>query len=253
MSQRPQPQFHQLGIPRAPIAFTIGALAATFEVSFQSFLHEAVDLAERLARIPLPKEDQKTLTAALPEYREKEPDDCRQARALDPFDPLARKLRDVSRAVRYDALPMLDVHFDHHAVFDPTGDFDAFLKTVPAKWVVYLVSDQADQPIQLLCVKNLRYSLKRRLGGEEEIGPTRRVNYREIVRNVKWTRVDSAFEADLAYFEAARVLFPQSYQGMVGFRTRMVCSRQPRHKFSTVCEDDRSADTHGAADRADRR
>jgi excinuclease UvrABC nuclease subunit len=108
--------------------------------------------------------------------------------------------------------------FDHKVDFDPSADFEAFTRLVPAKWAVYLVTDADDAPIQLLCVKNLRYSLKRRLGGDESVGPTRRVNYREIVRRVHWTRVDSAFEADVCYFEAARRLFPTSYAGMVGFR-----------------------------------
>jgi hypothetical protein len=83
---------------------------------------------------------------------------------------------------------------------------------------VYLLSDEQGKPIQLLCVKNLRFSLKRRLGGGEQVGPSRRVNYRDIVRQIHWRRVDSAFEADLIYYEAARRCFPQSYQGMVGFR-----------------------------------
>jgi len=121
--------------------------------------------------------------------------------------------------------------FNHSATFDPAGDFDAFLKSVPAKWVVYLVTDEKDQPIQLLCVKNLRYSVKRRLGGDETVGPTRRVNYREIVRHLHWTRVDSAFEADVCYYEAARKLFPQSYQGMVGFRPTWFLHVNPETQF----------------------
>ena len=108
--------------------------------------------------------------------------------------------------------------FDHSIAFDPAQDFEQFLKLVPVKWVVYLLADEQDNPVQLLCVKNLRYSLKRRLGGDEMIGPTRRVNYRDLVRHIHWRRVDSAFEADWLYYEAARFLFPQTYQGMVGFR-----------------------------------
>ena len=107
---------------------------------------------------------------------------------------------------------------DRHLAFDPGADFEAFLRQAPAKWAVYLLSDADDRPVQLLCVKNLRYSLKRRLGGEETVGPSRRVNYRDLVRNVHWRRVDSAFEADWLYYEAARVCFPHTYQGMVGFR-----------------------------------
>jgi excinuclease UvrABC nuclease subunit len=111
-----------------------------------------------------------------------------------------------------------ELPFDRRVAFDPAQDFEQFLKSVPAKWVVYLLADEHDQPVQLLCVKNLRYSLKRRLGGDEMVGPTRRVNYRDLVRHIHWRRVDSSFEADWLYYEAARKVFPQTYQGMVGFR-----------------------------------
>src|SRR5881394_3453159 len=88
--------------------------------------------------------------------------------------------------------------FTFRADFDPAADFEPFRKLVPAKWVVYLMAHADDRPVQLLCVKNLRYSLERRLGvdDEQQQGPNRRVNYREIVRRIYWRRVDSAFEAD---------------------------------------------------------
>jgi excinuclease UvrABC nuclease subunit len=111
--------------------------------------------------------------------------------------------------------------FDRHLAFDPAAaDFEAFVRQAPARWAVYLLADADDRPVQLLCVKNLRYSLKRRLGGEGDgpVAPSKRVNYRDLVRNVHWRRVDSAFEADWLYYEAARVCFPNTYQGMVGFR-----------------------------------
>lgn len=109
--------------------------------------------------------------------------------------------------------------FTHSLKFDPGGDFEAFVRQAPAKWVVYLLRDEHDQPVQLLCVKNLRASLKRRLGVEgEAAGLSKRVNYREMVRRIDWRRVDSAFEADWIYYEAARLIFPASYRGMVGFR-----------------------------------
>ena len=108
--------------------------------------------------------------------------------------------------------------FTECVAFDPSGEVDAFLKTVPAKWVVYLFADADDSPVQLLCVKNLRASLKRRLGGLDVMaGPSRRVDYRDLVRRVYWRRVDSGFEADLVYLEAARAVFPRSYRGMLGF------------------------------------
>ena len=117
----------------------------------------------------------------------------------------------------------LDI-FDRTVDFAPEGDFQAFLKSVPGKWVVYLMTTEDDRPVQLLCVKNLRASLERRLGEGEapaeagDVGPSRKVNYREIVRRIRWRRVDSAFEADVIYLEAARAIFPQQYRGMLGMR-----------------------------------
>ncbi|MDQ3440834.1 MAG: hypothetical protein M3478_10845 [Planctomycetota bacterium] len=114
-----------------------------------------------------------------------------------------------------------DLLFDHDAEFDPAGDFDAFLKLIPAKWAIYLMADAEDRPVQLLSVKNLRSSLKRRLGGADgEVGGglSKRVDYRDLIRHVYWRRVDSAFEADIVYLEAARDTFPQTYRGMTGFR-----------------------------------
>jgi excinuclease UvrABC nuclease subunit len=122
--------------------------------------------------------------------------------------------------------------FDHSATFDPDGDFETFVRGVPARWVVYLLADADDRPVQLLCVKNLRYSLKRRLGpGEPAAGISKRVNYRDLVRRVHWRRVDSTTEADWHYYEAARSLFPQTYQGMTGFRPAWFIHVNPDARF----------------------
>jgi excinuclease UvrABC nuclease subunit len=121
--------------------------------------------------------------------------------------------------------------FTHTIAFSPEGDFDVFLKQVPARWVVYLLTDAEDRPVQLLCVRNLRQSLKRRLGGSEQVGPSRRVNYREIIRFIHYRRVDSSFESDWIYYEAARDCFPRTYQGMVGFRPAWFVQVDPEAQF----------------------
>jgi hypothetical protein len=122
--------------------------------------------------------------------------------------------------------------FEDAITFDPAADFDAFLRRVPARWVVYLLADADDRPVQLLCVKNLRVSLKRRLGPDEPDAPrSKRVNYRELVRRVHYRRVDSAFEADWLYYEAARHIFPQTYGGMVGFRPAWFIHVDPASVF----------------------
>lgn len=122
--------------------------------------------------------------------------------------------------------------FERRIDFDPAADFDAFVRQTPAKWVVYLLADADDRPVQLLCVKNLRNSLKRRLGGQEAIlGPSRRIDYRDLVRRVHWRRVDSLLEADWIYYEAARKVFPKTYRGMVGFRPAWFLHVNPEVNF----------------------
>lgn len=121
--------------------------------------------------------------------------------------------------------------FTDSATFDPGGDFEAFLKAVPGRWAVYLFADQEERPIQLLCVKNLRASLKRRLSGEEMMGVSKRVDYRQVVRKIYWRRVDSRFEADWIYYEAARAIFPQTYRGLVGFREAWFVQVDPGARF----------------------
>jgi excinuclease UvrABC nuclease subunit len=115
--------------------------------------------------------------------------------------------------------------------FDPAGDFDAFARQAPAKWAVYLLADESDRPLQLLCVKNLRYSLKRRLGGDENLLLNKRVNYRQIVRRVYWQRVHSTFEADTVYLKIARQIFPDTYRAMVGFRPAWFIHVNPESDF----------------------
>jgi excinuclease UvrABC nuclease subunit len=120
---------------------------------------------------------------------------------------------------------------DRHLLFDPAGDFEAFLKSAPARWVVYCFADENDHPLQLLCVKNLRYSLKRRLEPGQTITLSKRIDYRQIVRKIYFRRVDSAFEADWIYHDIAREIFPQSYQGMVGFRPAWFIHVNPDTQF----------------------
>lgn len=123
-------------------------------------------------------------------------------------------------------------HFDCAIDFDPGGKFDEFLQQAPAKWVVYLLADADDRPVQLLCVKNLRYSLERRLGpGGAEERRSKRVDYREFVRRVYWRRVDSAFEADFVYWDAVRTLFPKTYRGMMAYRPAWFVHIDPMAKF----------------------
>lgn len=109
-----------------------------------------------------------------------------------------------------------------------SGDW---LKWLPAKRAVYLLADGEDRPVQLLCVGNLRASVKRRLVGAEEAGPSKRVDYRGLVRFVHYRRVDSDLESDLVYLDAARSLFPGRYSELIGFRASVWVHVDPAAAF----------------------
>jgi excinuclease UvrABC nuclease subunit len=128
-------------------------------------------------------------------------------------------------------MAQIDEILDRRIEFDPAADFENFLRQVPAKWAVYLFADAQERPLQLLCVKNLRASLKRRLQGEQTLALSKRVEYRQIVRRISWRRVDSAFEADWVYHDVAHRIFPDTYQGMVGFRPAWFVHVDPDAEF----------------------
>lgn len=115
-------------------------------------------------------------------------------------------------------IPRTDL-FDHHATFDPADDFSVFARSISTRGAVCLLCDAEDRPIQLLSVADLRRCLQTRLGPSPEDEPeTRRIDYRAMVRRLHWRPVDGAFEADLVFLDIARTLFPDTYQGMVGFK-----------------------------------
>ncbi len=95
---------------------------------------------------------------------------------------------------------------------------DAFFVNVPGRWAICLLADLDGSPVQLLCAKNLRASLKRRFTRQPAPQTTRRVDYQSVIRRIYWRRVDSSFEANWLYFEAARNLFPDSYTRLLGYR-----------------------------------
>jgi len=141
----------------------------------------------------------------------------------------------------------LDQLLPGRLAYEPGMDIEALARSAPARWVVYLMSDEANRPVQLLCVKNLRQSLRRRLGGEETLlpGASKRVDYRQLVRRIAYVGVDSALEADWVYYEAARRVFPTTYQAMVGYRPAWFVHVDPDARFPRYSKTTDLADRKG--------
>lgn len=115
--------------------------------------------------------------------------------------------------------------FDHHLKIDPAGAIDEQTLAIPARWCVIMLTDADDRPVQLLCAKNVRALLRRRLSGADETeGPSRKIDYRALVRGASWRRVDSTFEMDLIYLKAARTFFPDRWKKIIPQRTALFVS-----------------------------
>jgi hypothetical protein len=76
--------------------------------------------------------------------------------------------------------------------------------------------DAENRPVQLLCVRNLRACIESRLiapAGEME--RTKRVDYRAVVRSIRFCRVDSVIEQEMVYLGAVERLFADQYRRLV--------------------------------------
>ena len=100
---------------------------------------------------------------------------------------------------------------------DESRKLDAVLASVPAKPAVYAMLDHTRKPILLASTANLRLGLLRRCALPEE-SHVRRTDYRQITRWVDYRRVSSTFASNLWYLRAARLLYPDRYRKMLGWK-----------------------------------
>ncbi len=104
---------------------------------------------------------------------------------------------------------------NHHLDIDPDQPLEEWRLKLPGKGACYLLCDGDDQPILLATVGNLRTAVANRFTGKADDEPTKRVDYRAVVRRVRWRDVFSRFEGNWVYLENARTLFSKTYQKLI--------------------------------------
>jgi hypothetical protein len=90
--------------------------------------------------------------------------------------------------------------------FDPLADVESWRLTIPAKPACFVLEDEHGRPVLLSTVADLRHALLRRLAPGADEQPAR-IDYRAIVRHVRFRPVFGRFEANWAYAVNARHLF----------------------------------------------
>jgi DNA polymerase-3 subunit epsilon len=90
------------------------------------------------------------------------------------------------------------------------------LAALPGCPAVYLLLASAQVPVQLATTQHLRRLAIARLGNGQRSRPGK-ANLAEIVRGLRWIRVDSAFEARWRYYRLARQMYPDRYRRLISF------------------------------------
>lgn len=108
--------------------------------------------------------------------------------------------------------------FDGHLAVCPPID-DATLTHVPAKRGLLLLLGEDDRPLILLTAADLRGRLRGRLAAPADgQTPSRRVDWRQVTREVLWKLTDSHFETDFHYLEIARGIWPEGLAKLLAWR-----------------------------------
>ena len=104
-------------------------------------------------------------------------------------------------------------------------------RKLPARPAVAILADADGKAVQLVCWKNLRRTLATRLKPRPADAASRRVNWQDVVRSVRWRPVDGPFEADWVYLETARRIFPQTWRELVPWTETFFLHIDPDEEF----------------------
>jgi hypothetical protein len=120
----------------------------------------------------------------------------------------------------------------HRLTIGGETPIESQLAALPARWCVALLMGENDLPVQMLALKNLRVTLRKRFAAPIEGTSQRRIDYAQLVKSIAWRRVDSALEMDVVYQQLARQAFPQRWQKLVPQRSAWFVTIDPGEKFA---------------------
>jgi len=128
---------------------------------------------------------------------------------------------------------------------------DDFFSGLPPRPAVCLIELQAESAEPLLIrTQDLRRRLQRLLGPRD---PTsKRLNLREVVRDIRYRLTGSRFEQIFTYYHHAKELFPKRYQNMLRLRPPAVLKVSLRNAYPRcyvtrhIAVDDSGGPTGGA-------
>lgn len=121
------------------------------------------------------------------------------------------------------------LELDCGQLFDPSHS-DDFIATIPTRPAVCSIQARETSAMPFLFkTQNLQRRLQRLLGPPDP--PTKRLNLREIAASVHYRLTGSALEQSFAYYQQARLLFPQRYRKLARLRPAAVLKINLRNAY----------------------
>lgn len=116
-------------------------------------------------------------------------------------------------------MPVIGEHFDARLAVEPPVAEDQ-LREIPAKRGVVLLTGENDEPIVMLTAADMRSRTRNRLAeqDEDDAGPSRRADLRQITRAIYFRRCESHFETDWQFLQRASEVWAKRYAAMVAWK-----------------------------------
>ncbi len=105
--------------------------------------------------------------------------------------------------------------FSYAVEFAPEHDAEIF-EAIPSAPAVFLLAGDEDSEPYISKTANLKRRLLRLLGAPDE--RTRRLNLRDRIRRIEYTRTGSDFESTFLLYQALRRAFPKTYRDRLRLR-----------------------------------
>jgi len=121
------------------------------------------------------------------------------------------------------------LNLDFGLDFDPARDEDFFTALAPHAAVCLIEPKEASAEPLFIRTQDLRRRLQRLLG---PIDPSsKRLNLRAFTKSIRYRLTPSPFEQTFAYYQQAKVLFPQRYRDMLRMRPPAVLKVNLRNAY----------------------
>jgi excinuclease ABC subunit C len=121
------------------------------------------------------------------------------------------------------------LNLDFGLEFDPVGDEEFFARLPPFPAVCLIEPKTASAEPLFIRTQDLRRRLRRLLGPPDP--SVKRLNLRDFAKGIRYRATASTFEQTFAYYQQAKILFPERYRDLLRMRPPAVLKVNLRNAY----------------------